>query len=256
MNNTAANRITAAGNVTDTNCATPETPETAGPFEQLGLRLFEVVDRTKPPPDRGLWRELLTLARATGPVHHVAWTLYGRSNSDGRAHVKTRTLATDAGLCVRTVKAALTELKRIGVVRWRRTRGASHYEINRGRGFEKCTTCTSRSAGDARPVGLDLKGQRYIPGLNAPPVANDLQAQADDQQQRDGLSRCSCGGELVEYSPTSTQCVACLQVRTNRPSPAAAAARKRDLVAEAAGKADRRQRAWANQVARHGGRGE
>ena len=75
------------------------------------------MDPAKPPPERGLWRELLQLAGASGTVHHVAWILYGRMDALGRATVLARTIAADGGLGLRTVKRSLAELRRIGVAR-------------------------------------------------------------------------------------------------------------------------------------------
>ena len=127
-------------------------------YEQLWLDLCAIVDPDKVPPERGLWRELLSLAWASGPTHHVCWILYGRMDRRGRVKAKAQTLADDGGLGVRTVHRSLMHARRIGAVRWRRRRGASWYELNLGGGFTKkrqnCLTGSSRTAPQADLLGL------------------------------------------------------------------------------------------------------
>ena len=105
--------------------------------EQLRLQFFAVVGRFKAtPPDRALWRELLDLAlgssdrfEATGQplaasvVHHVGWTLYGRSDMGGIIEgFSVDRIAADARLNSRTVKSALAVLRRLHVVGMSRPR--------------------------------------------------------------------------------------------------------------------------------------
>ena len=127
-------------------------------YEQLWLDLCAIVDPDKVPPERGLWRELLSLAGASGPTHHVCWILYGRMDRRGRVKAKAQTLADDGGLGVRTVHRSLMHARRIGAVRWRRRRGASWYELNLGGAFTKkrqnCLTGSSRTAPQADLLGL------------------------------------------------------------------------------------------------------
>ena len=97
MNNTAANRITAAGNVTDTNCRHSAAkgllpkPFVPGPVREHGLSACAPVaagvdGQAKPPPDRGSHvrvAELLTRGpceRGRVLTGRPPGTLYGRSN--------------------------------------------------------------------------------------------------------------------------------------------------------------------------------
>ena len=137
---------------------TPDPQQQQPLYEQLWLDLCAIVDPDKVPPERGLWRELLSLAGASGPTHHVCWILYGRMDRRGRVKAKAQTLADDGGLGVRTVHRSLMHARRIGAVRWRRRRGASWYELNLGGGFTKkrqnCLTGSSRTAPQADLLGL------------------------------------------------------------------------------------------------------
>lgn len=161
------------------------------PYEQLRLRLYAAVDPNKVPPERGLWRELLRLAGACGPVHHVAWILYGRMSDRGRVEgCSYGHVAADGGISGATVKRALCELKRIGVVRQRRTRakdgrhGRNVYELNLGGGFTKGHTDPRPRVTQTQHVGHVLLGL-YVPDA----AADVLPAEADrpgacQQQQR------------------------------------------------------------------------
>ena len=99
--------------------------------QQLALKLFERIDAfRRPPPERGLFRELLSLAlrrgaeyvignRRIAPValYAVAHAVHGRTNDRGIAQVSHQQLADDAFVTKRTVTAALTVLQTIGIVR-------------------------------------------------------------------------------------------------------------------------------------------
>ena len=172
-----------------TNSSLPETSSLQQPpeiYDQLWLQLYAKVDPDKVPPDRGLWRELLSLSGASGPVHHVCWILYGRMDRQGRVKAKAQTLADDGGLGVRTVHRSLTEAKRIGAVRWQRKRGASWYELNLGGGFTKkrqnCLTGRSRTASQADL--LKDVGSTYRASSSSKVAAvHPDEARTDGQQQ-------------------------------------------------------------------------
>ena len=107
-------------------------PPAGGAFEQLRLRYWDAIDPEAYRPRRALWRELLALVRIVGPTQHLAFLLDSYSDDKGRAHVARRTLADVGGLSVATVRRGLAELKRVGIIRAKRTRGASHYALNLG----------------------------------------------------------------------------------------------------------------------------
>ena len=119
----------------DTNCSTIGD----GP-QQLALGLlFRIGQWEKPPPERGLFRELIDIAvprdksavLAIGSktiraqvVHHVGWVLYGRSNSAGIIPDFTvDRLATDARLGPRSVSLAIQLYRQWGIVRTTRPHG-------------------------------------------------------------------------------------------------------------------------------------
>ena len=156
-------------------------------YEQLWLDLCAIVDSDKVPPERGLWRELLSLAGASGPTHHVCWILYGRMDRRGRVKAKAQTLADDGGLGVRTVHRSLMHARRIGAVRWRRRRGASWYELNLGGAFAKkrqnCLTGSSRTAPQADLLGLVPVGKERT-STAAAAVLRAAASQPDNGQQQ------------------------------------------------------------------------
>ena len=122
-------------NPTTEPCAEPctdEPPAAGDTFEQLRLRYWDAIDPEAYRPRRALWRELLALVRIVGPTQHLAFLLDSFSDDKGRAHVARRTLADVGGLSVATVRRGLAELKRVGIIRAKRTRGASHYALNLG----------------------------------------------------------------------------------------------------------------------------
>ena len=118
--------------------------------DQLALRLFaRVGDFRKAPPERALFRELIDLAIGTSnrfdvggyeigaaAVHHVGWTLYGRANAAGIIEeFSARTLAADARLGERAIRAALNLYRQWKVIRSTRPRGRrrpAEHRINLG----------------------------------------------------------------------------------------------------------------------------
>ena len=131
--------------------ASPAEPaHTFTPDDQLALRLFaRVGDFRKAPPERALYRELLDLAISTTarfevggyPVSaaHVWATgaaLYFRSNAAGIINdFSVKTLAGDARLGERAVRAALSLYRQWKVIRSTRPRGrrrAAEHRINLG----------------------------------------------------------------------------------------------------------------------------
>ena len=172
---------------------TPDPQQQQPLYEQLWLDLCAIVDPDKVPPERGLWRELLSLAGASGPTHHVCWILYGRMDRRGRVKAKAQTLADDGGLGVRTVHRSLMHARRIGAVRWRRRRGASWYELNLGGGFTKkrqnCLTGSSRTAPQADLLGLVRtvgKERTSTAAAAVLPAAAPRPNDGQQQQQIDG----------------------------------------------------------------------
>ena len=95
-------------------------------------------------PERSLWREFLTFVGAEGNTRLIAWELFSYANAYGLTHVRLRTVSDSAGVCLRSTKQEVATLKALGVLRWKRTRGASHYEFAINGRFP-----IPRSAGDA-----------------------------------------------------------------------------------------------------------
>ena len=151
----------------------------APPFEQIALALIGAVDPEKPPPEKGVWRQVLRLTGLKGPAHHVGWLLYGRSNRHGRVPPLTyQEIATDGGISAATVKRGITAGERGGA--WKRTgrRGkggnfaANGYALNLGGRFTRrvydTDARTTVGHTDPRPwvtqtdgtyVGLPYEGQ-------------------------------------------------------------------------------------------------
>ena len=62
-------------------------------------------------PERALWREFLTFAGVEGMTRLVAWELSSFTDAHGAAHVRLRTVAESAGMCLRSAKQAVATLK-------------------------------------------------------------------------------------------------------------------------------------------------
>ena len=110
-------------------------PATVTKEHQLQLRMFARIDAYKgTPPDRALFRELLITAGVTGTAHHVAWLIYGRTDTAGILEVGVKVLAADAGIGEKTVRRALPILQGACVVRRSRAgKGKPYvYRINCG----------------------------------------------------------------------------------------------------------------------------
>ena len=202
MNNTAANSITATCNVTGTK-------GTRGPDDQLSLRFFCVIEGLNGcPPDRGLWRILVDQALAAGKsfehagravsaavVQHVAYGFYMASNRAGVIeNFSARTLAKACRLNYTTFHTATGVLRQLRVVQrtrasrrragvWRLNLGGLDWPAVRARAGKSASGCTVQPLSDCmvQPLKGTYVGQEHIPGSNSYPVANDLQAQADDQ---------------------------------------------------------------------------
>ncbi|MDE2987182.1 MAG: hypothetical protein OXT70_03905 [Chloroflexota bacterium] len=126
-----------------------QVPEPDGP-QQLELRLFERLDQFRgPPPEKGLWRELLDIAISSAEtftsngmtisasfVHHVAWALFGRTDRAGIAETTDQDLANDIRRPKsRTrVTAALSVMRRLRISRPTRLnrRGSRLHQLNLG----------------------------------------------------------------------------------------------------------------------------
>lgn len=131
-----------AGPIPDNQAPAPDDPH------QLELRLFERIDAFRGvPPDRALWRELVDLAIGTvrhftaygktlsaGFIHHLTWTLYGRSDRAGIARVTDRQLADDMRREPKAVTAGILVVQRLGIIRSIRAsrRAARFHALNLG----------------------------------------------------------------------------------------------------------------------------
>lgn len=80
------------------------------------------------------------------------------NRESGKCNPRRSTLARELGICLRTVGYALRELRKAGWITLKRTRGGSHYQIEKGQRlpFEKGKDCSSRSANVAHLAPPDI----------------------------------------------------------------------------------------------------
>ena len=99
-------------------------------YEQLRLRLWTSVPVDGPTrPDKALYRELFDLAGLTGTSRLVGWEIASWTNRRGQCHLSLDRLAGTLKVTTRTIRAAISEIRRTGALRTHETGRSLIFEL-------------------------------------------------------------------------------------------------------------------------------
>ena len=101
-------------------------------FEKFRVRAWVWLQNPKTGgrPERAVWRELLKMSGSKLSRMLAGFLLQSYADRNGETYVSARTICNDCGLHITTVQGAIREMRRSGLVRSKKLRGASRHVLN------------------------------------------------------------------------------------------------------------------------------